>query len=270
MSFISYQGTEFFEFSNLKSLQGINHVVTTRKGGNSIGYAADFNLSYSVEDSPESVFQNRSIVASFLNIQPENLIFPKQTHSDKIVIVTPHTTPEDLQGVDALITQMEGIAIGVMSADCVPVLIADPIKRVVAAIHAGWKGTVTGIVKKTVLKMLNEFDCNPHHLVAGIGPSISVMNYEVGQDVIEAVQASFSNYDKLLIVGNTKGKAYFDLWKANQYWLTTCGIPESQIETAGICTYAHPETFYSARYFHHKTGRFGACINIRSNSAIHK
>ncbi|MCX7744178.1 MAG: peptidoglycan editing factor PgeF [Flavobacteriales bacterium] len=262
MSFISYQGTEFFLFSNLKALQGINHVVTTRKGGNSSGDAAGFNLSYSVEDNPQGVALNRKIVASYLNINPENLIFPKQTHSDNIVIVTPHTTYEELQGVDALITQMHGIAIGVMSADCVPVLIADPIKRVVAAVHAGWKGTVAGIVKKTVLKMLDEFNCNPQNLFVGIGPSISALNYEVGPDVIEAVQASFPQYKKLLIAGKTEGKAYFDLWKANQIWLTSCGIPESQIETAGICTFGHPNTFYSARYFHHKTGRFGACISI--------
>lgn len=268
MGFISYQGTEFFEFSNLKALQGINHVVTTRKGVNSLGNAAGFNLSYSAENNSHAVALNRSIVASFLNINPENLIFPKQTHSDNIVIVTQNNMQEELQGVDALITQMQGIAIGVMSADCVPVLIADPINQVVAAIHAGWKGTVAGIVKKTVLKMLNEFNCNPQNLVVGIGPSISAINYEVGPDVIEAVQATFPDTEKLLIEGKTKNKAYFDLWEANQYWLTTCGIPKSQIETAGLCTYAHPETFYSARYFHHQTGRFGACISISPTSYI--
>lgn len=262
MGFISYRGTVFFEFNNLKALQGINHVVTTRKGANSSGDAAGFNLSYWVEYNSHAVELNRSIVASFLNITPENLIFPKQTHSDKIVIVTPQTTPEELLGVDALITQMHGIAIGVMSADCVPVLVADPLNQVVAAIHAGWRGTVNGIVKKTVFKMLYDFNCNPHHLVVGIGPSISAINYEVGPDVIEAVKASFPNSDKLLIKGKTENKAYLDLWKANQYWLSSCGIPESQIETAGICTYAHPEIFYSARYSHHKTGRFGSIIGI--------
>jgi len=262
MSFRSFQGTEFFEFEKLKVIPGIRHGISTRMGGYSQGHLAGFNLSYDVEDNTESVKANRFILATFLEVASENLYFPQQIHSDQIVELTTKTSPNELYGVDALITQTPGIAIGVMSADCVPVLIVDPVKRVIAAIHAGWKGTVLGIVKKTVLKMQNELGCNPHDMIAGIGPSISAANYEVGVDVIQAVRSTFPIADKLLLPAKSNDKAYFDLWRANHYWLTMAGIPNAQIEIAGICTYENPDKFYSARYFHHKTGRFAACINL--------
>jgi YfiH family protein len=268
MSFRSFQGTEFFEFGTIKAIPGIRHGISTRIGGHSQGHLSGLNLSYSVEDTIEAVTANRLILATFLEVDPKKLYFPHQTHSDQIVEVTTQTTSNDLHGVDALITQTPGIAIGVMSADCVPVLIADPVKRAIAAIHAGWKGTVLGIVKKTVLKMKDELGCNPHDMIAGIGPSIGAANYEVGLDVIQAICSSFPIADKLLLPGKTNDKAYFDLWKANQHWLTTAGVPNDQIEIAGICTYENPDKFYSARYFHHKTGRFAACISICNKSDI--
>lgn len=268
MSFKSFQGTAFFEFDNIKAIPGIRHGISTRRGGHSQGYLSGLNISYSVEDTFEAVTANRLILASFLEVNPQDIYFPKQTHSDQMVEVTTQTTANDLHGVDALITQTPGIAIGVMSADCVPVLIADPVKQVIAAIHAGWKGTVLGIVKKTVIKMQDELGCNPKDMIVGIGPSICAANYEVGMDVIQAVRSSFPEHEKLLLPGKTNDKAYFDLWKANQFWLSSSGIPEYHIETAGICTYENSEMFYSARYFHHKTGRFAACISLREESDI--
>lgn len=268
MSFRSFQGTEFFEFDNIKAIPGIRHGISTRTGGHSHGHLAGFNLSYELEDSVKAVTGNRFIFASFLDVDPQDVYLPKQIHSDQIVEVTTQTVADELNGVDALITKTPGIAIGVMSADCVPILIADPVKRVIAAIHAGWKGTVLGIVKKTVLKMQDELGCNPHDMMAGIGPSICATNYEVGMDVIQAVRSSFPNAEKFLLPGKTNDKAYFDLWKANQFWLSSSGIPENQIETAGICTYENSEKFYSARYFRYKTGRFAGCISICEESNI--
>lgn len=265
MSFKPFEETTFFEFDNIKAIPEIHHGISTRIGGHSQGHMAGFNLSYEVEDSIEAVKSNRLILASFFEVDPGKLYFPKQIHSDKIVEVTTQTSENDLIGVDALITQTPGIVIGVMSADCVPILVVDPLKRVIAAIHAGWKGTVLAIAKKTVLTMQHKLGCNPKDLIAGIGPSISAVNYEVGMDVIRAVHFSFPKAEKFLLPSKANNRAYFDLWKANHYWLSISGIPENQIEIAGICTYENSERFYSSRYFQHKTGRFAACISLKAN-----
>jgi YfiH family protein len=149
-----------------------------------------------------------------------------------------------------------------MSADCVPVLLYDREKKVIAAIHAGWKGTVNGIVDKVVSAMKKEFGCLPGNIRAGIGPSICAASYEVGPEVIAQFREKVPDTEKLF--SNFHGeKAHVDLWEANRAWLLRQGVPEENIEVAGICTFQNPGRFFSARYFKNRTGRFAACIALR-------
>jgi hypothetical protein len=169
-------------------------------------------------------------------------------------------TPQDLRA-DALITKRNDIALAILLADCVPVLLYDPKKKVVAAIHAGWRGTVANITQATIIKMKEQFNCNPQDIIAGIGPSISVENYEVGPEVKEAADLAMGEYHNTVI--NKNGKLYFDLWKANKLQLLKSGLEDSNIEVSGICTYRNNETFFSARANKPITGRFAAVIKIK-------
>jgi YfiH family protein len=150
----------------------------------------------------------------------------------------------------------------VQTADCVPILLFDPEKKVVAAVHAGWRGTVSKILAKTVGQMVEKFDCQPSDIVAGIGPSIHMHAYEVGAEVVEAVQDNFGNSTALLKPSLTEGKAFFDLWEANKTILIESGIPEENIEVMGLCSFEHADLFYSARRDGIDTGRMVSGIRL--------
>ncbi|MDP2113024.1 MAG: peptidoglycan editing factor PgeF, partial [Bacteroidota bacterium] len=163
---------------------------------------------------------------------------------------------------DALITNEPGLFICVQTADCVPILLFDPQKKVVAAIHAGWRGTVSKIAQKTIQQMTEKFSCQPTDILAGIGPSIHMHAYEVGPEVVEAVKANFSNSPALLKPSLNEGNAYFDLWEANQTVLLEAGIPEENIELMGLCSFEQADLFYSARRDGADTGRMVSGIRL--------
>jgi hypothetical protein len=163
---------------------------------------------------------------------------------------------------DALITNEPGLFVCVQTADCVPILLFDPIHKVVASIHAGWRGTVSKIALKTILKMTAQFGSDPKDIVAGIGPSIHVHAYEVGPEVINAVQENFVNSLAILKPSLTPGKVYFDLWEANKMILEESGIPEENIELMGLCSFEHSDLFYSARRDGVDTGRMVSAISL--------
>jgi polyphenol oxidase len=167
-----------------------------------------------------------------------------------------------VEDTDALITNEPGIFICVQTADCVPVLMYDPQKKVVASVHAGWRGTVSKIVQKTIEKMTEKYDCNPKDIVAGIGPSIHMHAYEIGLEIVEAVQTNFNNSDTLLKPSLKTDRAYFDLWEANKTVLLECGVPEENIEVMGLCSFEHADLFYSARRDGTDTGRMVSAIRL--------
>ncbi len=156
-------------------------------------------------------------------------------------------SPEDrrvyLSGKDALLTAKPGVCIAVTTADCVPVLLYSPDKKVVAAVHAGWKGTVRTIVAQTVRVMRDKWGCDPGSILAGIGPSISPLAFEVGDEVL----ASFVKEDwfdsSMYFRHPESGKAHIDLWEANRRQLLIEGITEDHLEVSGICTFTNPDVF---------------------------
>src|SRR5688572_26909616 len=256
------QPVPFYQFNHLSGDPGILHGITTRQGGVSKNEMDSMNLGYGVNDDPEAVRQNRHLLAKLMDVPDERLIFQKQTHSANHKIITEENFSETHDNNDALITATRNLALTSLGADCVPILLYDKKERVIASIHAGWKGTVNGITTKVVDAMKKHFNSKPQHILAGIGPSICAENYEVGPEVIEAFKKVFSK-SGAFISGYHDNKAQADLWAANVHWLTEQGIPESNIEVSGLCTYANSLQFYSARYFKNKTGRFGSCIVLK-------
>ncbi|MDP3433790.1 MAG: peptidoglycan editing factor PgeF [Bacteroidota bacterium] len=245
-----------FKFESFKKYKDIAHFITTKEGwisGNKPRFTGDQETDYS---------GFRKELAISCEVKVEKLMFPRQTHSDHIVVVTSGTDRTTISESDALITNEPGLFICVQTADCVPILLFDPQKKVVAAIHAGWRGTVSKIAQKTIQQMTEKFSCQPTDILAGIGPSIHMHAYEVGPEVVEAVKANFSNSPALLKPSLNEGNAYFDLWEANQTVLLEAGIPEENIELMGLCSFEQADLFYSARRDGADTGRMVSGIRL--------
>ena len=245
-----------FKFESFKKYKNIAHFVTTKEGwisGNKPRFTGDNESEY-------SGFRKELAVSCEWDVK--KFIFQRQTHSDHIAIVNSENAGITIADTDALITNEPGQFVCVQTADCVPILLFDPQKKVAAAIHAGWRGTVSKIALKTVRQMTEQFDCQPADIIAGIGPSIHMHAYEVGPEVVEAVTDNFINSTSLLKPSLNQGRAYFDLLEANQTLLTESGIPEENIEVMGLCTYEQGDLFYSARREGADTGRIVSGIRL--------
>lgn len=214
-------------------------------------------------DIPEIFAGYRRELAESSGLNEAQFVFPRQTHSDHIAIVETTAREYDIPDTDALVTNVRGLCICIQTADCVPVLLFDPEHRVVAAIHAGWRGTVGKIVTKTIELMQERFQIKAKNLIAGIGPSISAPNYEVSADVIQRFNNEFELVETLFQPSGKPGHAYLDLWEANRVLLLECGVPESQIEIAGLCSFAEASQFFSARRDGAATGRMVTGIMLR-------
>lgn len=194
---------------------------------------------------------------------PMHVVQAHQVHGDRVAVVrSAALTREDLDGFDALITDMPGVAVGARTADCIPVLMYDPARRAVAAVHSGWKGTVLKIAAKTLAAMSGEFGTRPADILAVIGPGIGPDSFQVGPEVARAfLDAGFPeaglsgiySSDRPIISdrgpripGTMQGGLHIDLWEAVRLTLFRAGVPDSHILTAGIDTYTHPG-FFSAR-----------------------
>ncbi len=244
-----------FKFESFKKYKEIAHFITTREGwvlGNHPRFTGDVEADY---------LPYRKELAASCDCQPDQLLFPRQTHSNHVVVASSGMNTA-ISETDALITNEPGLFVCVQTADCVPVLLFDPKKKVVAAIHAGWRGTVSKIAGKTVQQMTDQFGSDPSDIIAGIGPSIHLHAYEVGPEVVDAVRANFNSSSALLKPSLTDGKAFFDLWEANKVVLMESGIAEDNIEIMGLCSFEHQDLFYSARRDGSDTGRMVSGIRL--------
>ncbi|MFC2103966.1 peptidoglycan editing factor PgeF [Bacteroidota bacterium] len=251
---------KFLQFNNFIKHEEITHFSTTRIGGESSGHFFSLNLGYTVNDNPKNVSKNLELLAESVGFEKNQMVSPKQTHSRNIGIVK--SEHDIFPETDALITNVPNICIFIRTADCVPILLFDPVQKAVAAIHSGWKSTVHNISKHTVRLMKKEFGTEPKNIIAAIGPSIGPDVYEVGSEVIEMFHNSFGK-DHFIksIEGSNKG--FLNLWEANKHILLECGIPENQIEIAAMCTFSNPKLFYSARRDNDKTGRLASGIMLK-------
>jgi polyphenol oxidase len=263
---VALNGLSVLQYHNLSHFPELLHFSTIRGGGSSTGNYTSLNLGLNSGDEREKVLQNRNYLCSALGISGDRLLFPKQTHTTTVKVIKDSfltASVEDqksyLTETDAIITGLRGICVAVKTADCVPVLLYDPKLKVVAAIHAGWRGTAQGIVSETIRVMAEEFGTSPSDLVAGIGPSISPEVYEVGADVYSQFDPRFCNETNPF----REEKRVLDLWKANREQLLCAGVLPDQVETARICTLSDPERFFSARRDGARTGRMGSGIMMK-------
>lgn len=240
-----------------KHKESISHFVTTRD--------SDFNLSLNNATNPQTVLENRKQLAQAVGINPEDFIFPIQVHGTHIQRVNSKhrslgalSTETAIANTDGLITNVPGICLMTMAADCVSLLFYDPVNSAIGAAHAGWKGTVQKIAAHTVQRMQQEFGTNPQDLIVAIGPSAGPCCYEVGPEVIEQVLESFEDGN---VVIHHNNKTIFNLWEANRIALIESGVLDENIELSEICTLCHSHSFYSARKG--DSGRFASGILLR-------
>ncbi len=251
---------KYLQFENLSNHQNIIHFSTTRIGGQSVGKLESLNLGYTVNDNPIIVSSHLEKLANTFGFEQTQMVSPKQTHSRNIGIVK--STNDIFNNTDALITNIPNICIFIRTADCVPILLFDPIQKAAAAIHSGWKSTIQEISKYTIDLMNKEYDTNPADIIAGIGPSIGPAVYEVGHEVIEKFETKFGK-DHILTPIKNSDKGLLNLWEVNKQILLDSGIPKKNIEVAEICTYSNPKLFYSARRDGVKTGRLASGIMLK-------
>lgn len=259
---------EILHYPVLSGFSELLHFCTTRHGGVSSGNYGTFNISPFSGDNTENQQVNLSILATKLQITPQQIIFPYQTHSDCVKIINSDFLQMSdldkknyLDSVDAIITNLPQICIGVTTADCVPVLIFDKLNKVVATVHAGWRGTCSRIVEKTIQQMINTFGTHPNNIFASIGVSISPEVYNVGDELIQEFEKS--NFPITEIFSCRENQQFLDLWKANKWLLMQFGIPENQIEIAGKCSFTNANEFFSARKLGIKSGRMLSGIMLK-------
>lgn len=260
-------GVWFGMFAHFSSNLSIKHAISTRLGGISQSPFVSLNLGLHTGDEAVAVNDNRRRFCQAAGINYKNAVTAEQTHSDNIAIVSRQdigkgaTSYEtSIPNTDALITNIPDLPLMLFFADCVPVLIADPVRKVIGVSHAGWKGTVAKIGQKTILKMQEEYNTNPADCLVGIGPSIGPCCYEVDSPVIEKVKESFNSLEKLVIPHQ---KAWhLDLWEANKLQMQEIGVKTKNIIISNICTSCNNELFFSYRAEHGKTGRIGAIISL--------
>jgi YfiH family protein len=230
---------------------------TTRHEGVSRPPYNSLNLGTNTLDSPHNAEGNRSILARAFSTKLERLVTVKQVHgTDLLVIDAPNPDYSHFLKLecDGIITNQPGVMIGVCIADCVPLLLFDPVKRVAAALHAGWKGTAGEIGRKGVEALVEMFDSKPSDILAAIGPGIGPCCYEVDAPVMEAFKKSGTGWD-LFAVERGGGKWGLDLSAANRHQLALAGLREEHIETTDLCVSCEHDLFFSYRRDGGDTGR---------------
>ena len=243
---------------------------STRLGGVSKGCFSSLNLSFDRGDDRAAVAENFRRMGEALGVRCEDMVLSQQTHTTNIRIVTDEdrgkgiTRERDYTDIDGLITNVPGICLVTTYADCVPLYFLDPVKKVIALSHSGWRGTVGKIGKKTVELMHDNFGSDPADILAAVGPSVCQDCYEVSADVIDRFKEVFdrSVWDELFY-GKPDGKYQLDLWKANEKIFLEAGIRKDHIAVTNVCTHCNSGLLYSHRAMGDKRGNLCAFLALK-------
>ncbi|MDJ0755793.1 MAG: peptidoglycan editing factor PgeF [Ardenticatenaceae bacterium] len=240
----------------------LSHGVLSRQGGTSVHYRHGLNLSSSVPDEPHQVEENHRRGYGAFDRKVNDLVHAHLIHEAHVAVVSSQDHGEVIPACDGLVTADPGCGLTMNYADCAPIVLYDPRHHAASLGHAGWRGTIADVPGAMVRAMQKAFGSAPADLLAGIGPSISATRYEVGREVVEAVQQRYgAESDVLLPQIAGKNKRHFDLPQANRLNLLQAGV--TQIEMSEICTAERTDLFFSHRAENGKTGRFGVVVVLR-------
>ena len=244
---------KLIKFKNLK------HCFFSRKNGVSKGIYNSLNCGLGSKDDKKNVIQNINIVCKKLNCEKKPIITLNQTHSNKVVCFNNREEVKDKMIGDAIVTKLKNIGIGVLTADCVPILFCDPQKKIIGCVHAGWKGALSGIIENTMDKFL-ELNSNARDLVAAIGPCINHQRYEVGHDFYKKFVAQSKNNGRFFIISNDK-KYLFNIRSYINAKLIRLGI--QHIDHIKMDTFLDKKNFFSYRRSKGNNDKdYGRCISV--------
>lgn len=256
----------YITFPKLEKTGLVRHIFSTKKGGVSPHPYGPMNMSFT-HDARENVIKNYELLCNCVGIDTNHLVLSQQTHTNNVMVVNKSHcktgfSKKSFKDVDGLITNQSGVALVTQYADCTPLIFCDPVKKVIATSHSGWRGTVQEIGKVTVQKMTSEFGCNPADIIACIGPCISKCCYEVDNPVYDAftkltyLDLSTIFYDK----GN--GKYMLDMVEANRQILLNAGIKEENMDISDLCTNCNCDLLHSHRATKGQRGTIGVIIEL--------
>jgi hypothetical protein len=259
MSFHELDGLRYYSFEIFSD--AVIQAVFTRRGGVSPAPWHSLNLGGSVGDDPARVVENRLRVFNALGRPPKSIHDAWLVHSAEIVYAdSPRPLDAPSPRADIIFTDNPDVSLFMRFGDCAPILIHDPVRKVVGIAHAGWMGTLRGVAGAAVLGMRERYGCRPENIVAGIGPSICVDHYEVGTEVISQFEENHPQDSHRIFQQNGSG-IHLDLWTANELQLKRAGV--EQVQVSGVCTACHLDDWFSHRAEKGKTGRFGALMALK-------
>ncbi len=260
-------GVVFFQSDGMTAAGGAVHGFSTRRGGVSEGMWESLNLGTSRGDDPDHVRENYRRFFAAIGADGGKIAMTNQVHGGVVRCVTTadlHADPYDKVSyeADGLMTDLPGVTLVVYSADCIPILFYDPVRRVVAAVHAGWRGTAAGIATAAVGRMRDVYGCDPRDILAAVGPGIGPDCFETHEDVPNAMTAALSTCVLKHIKIKENGKFSVDLKAINAMRLEQAGLEADHIAVSDICTACRPDLFWSHRKLGTNRGSMAAAIRL--------
>ncbi len=251
-------GVVLYHFEGLNGDKELIHAILTRIGGVSQSPYATLNLGHTVGDNLAAVKENHRRALDVVGLKPGQVVTPSLVHGAHVEVVGRDHVGTIQSETDALVTNTPGVPLMMLFGDCMPLMLFDPVQRVVGIAHAGWRGVAAGVAEATLRTMVEQLGCNPANVWAGIGPTIGPCCYEVRADVATEIEAASPPGARVMRRNN--GRIHADLPAAVSAQLRAAGV--EQIEDAGLCTACHVDEFFSHRAEHGRTGRFGTVIGL--------
>lgn len=258
----------FYTFPKFDAAGGCRHGFSTRLGGVSKGHCSSLNFGHSVGDEVSAVEENFRIFCRALGTDPENVVLSQQTHTNNVKIVINEDKGKglwrerDYSDIDGLVTKEKGLVLVTQYADCTPLAFYDPVEKIVATSHAGWRGTIAEIAAETVRIMVENFGCKPQNILAGIGPNIGSCCYEVDDPVIDEINKIAYLDLASCYTEKGNGKYMLDLKEVNRQILVNSGIKPENIDVADLCTCCNSDIFHSHRATKGKRGTLALMVSL--------
>lgn len=261
------QGIPVLHCDGFDAAGGVAHGFSTREGGVSEGIYASLNLGFCRGDDREKVLENYRRWCRAIGADYEGLVLSNQVHGDVVRTVTLADRGRGIHSkgdyeADGLITDIPGVCLTIFGADCLPILLYDPERRVAAAVHAGWRGTANGIVNRAVEKMVNVYGSRPANILAAIGPGISKCCFETDEDVPNALSGALGAAALRHMEMRGDGKFHVDLKGINALRLEKLGLEREHIAVSDVCTMCQHDRFWSHRYTRGERGSQAAMIQL--------
>ncbi len=253
------------KFPGLEELTFAEHCFTLRQGGVSEGIYSSLNLSYARGDDPERVRQNYARITRLFHSDPDHVVVTRHEHGTHVIRIDGPGEPEpaDMR-YDGMVTNVPGVVLCALAADCMTVVFADPVKKAVGICHSGWKGTLGRISREVVRMMHEEYGSEPEDIVCGIGPSVCGECYEINDEIAHKFTEGYPGHAQEILVDRHNGHQLLDLRKACAIALQECGV--KRVFISDLCTMENPEYLFSHRLMGNARGNIGAFIGIREES----